>query len=142
MCCWRTNDHVVYAECPTFGSMANNPNQLVVLARARTFAVDVHRTVERREREIGRASPGLRNQVLRASMSIPLNIAEGAGKDTSAEFARYLGNAIGSANEVEQQLLLAQALRVFDNALDPLIAECREIRMMLYGLRKRLQNPE
>ena len=121
--------------------MANNPNQLVVLARARTFAVDVHRTVERREREIGRASPGLRNQVLRASMSIPLNIAEGAGKDTRAEFARYLGHAIGSANEVEQQLLLAQALRVFDNALDPLIAECREIRMMPYGLRKRLQNP-
>ena len=122
--------------------MANNPNQLVVLARARAFAVNVHRTVERREREIGRASPGLRNQVLRASMSIPLNIAEGAGKDTRAEFARFIGNAIGSANEVEQQLLLAQAIRVFDRTLDPLIDECREIRTMLYGLRKRLQGPD
>jgi len=122
--------------------MANNPNQLVVLTRARTFAVDVHRAVERRDRLLGKASPGLRNQMLRASMSIPLNIAEGAGKDTRADFARFLGNAIGSTNEVEQQLLLAQALRVFDRELDPLIDECREIRMMLYGLRKRLQNPD
>ena len=119
--------------------MPNNPNNLVVLTRARTFAVDLHRAVERRERLIGRASPGLRNQMLRASMSIPLNIAEGAGKETRAEFAHFLGHAIGSANEVEQQMLLAQSLRLFEHELDPLLDECREIRMMLYGLRKRLQ---
>jgi four helix bundle protein len=120
--------------------MPNNPNNLVVLTRARTFAVDLHRAVERRERLIGRASPGLRNQMLRASMSIPLNIAEGAGKETRAEFAHFLGHAIGSANEVEQQMLLAQSLRLFEHELDPLLDECREIRMMLYGLRKRLQS--
>ena len=90
--------------------MPNNPNNLMVLTRARAFAVDLHRAVERRERLLGRASPGLRNQMLRASMSIPLNIAEGAGKDTRAEFAQFVGHAIGSANEVEQQMLLAQAL--------------------------------
>ena len=120
--------------------MPNNPNNLVVLTRAHTFAVDLHRAVERRERLIGRASPGLRNQMLRASMSIPLNIAEGAGKETRAEFAHFLGHAIGSANEVEQQMLLAQSLRLFEHELDPLLDECREIRMMLYGLRKRLQS--
>jgi four helix bundle protein len=120
--------------------MPNNPKNLVVLTRARTFAVDLHRAVERRERRIGRASPGLRNQLLRASMSIPLNIAEGAGKDTRAEFAQFVGHAIGSANEVEQQMLLAQALALFDAEIDPLLDECREIRMMLYGLRKRLQS--
>ena len=122
--------------------MPNNPNNLLVLARARTFAVDLHRAVERRERLIGRASPGLRNQMLRASMSIPLNIAEGAGKDTRAEFAQFVGHAIGSANEVEQQMLLAQAVTLFDGEIDPLLDECREIRMMLYGLRKRLRNPD
>ena len=120
--------------------MPNNPNNLVVLARARAFAVELHRAVERRERLIGRASPGLRNQMLRASMSIPLNIAEGAGKDTRAEFAQFVGHAIGSANEVEQQILLAQALALFDSEIDPVLDECREIRMMLYGLRKRLQS--
>ncbi|WP_411279764.1 four helix bundle protein [Gemmatimonas sp.] len=122
--------------------MANNPNQLVVLTRARALAVHVHRAVERRERLIGKASPGLRNQMLRAAMSIPLHIAEGAGKDTRVDFARFLGNAFGSANEVEQQLPLAPALRVFDRELDPLIDQCREIRMLLYGLRQRLQNPD
>ena len=120
--------------------MANNPNNLVVLTRARAFAIDLHRAVERRERLIGRGSPGLRNQMLRASMSIPLNIAEGAGKDSRAEFANFVGHAIGSANEVEQQILLAQALALFDSGIDPLLDECREIRMMLYGLRKRLQS--
>jgi len=120
--------------------MPNNPKNLVVLTRARAFAVDLHRAVERRERLIGRASPGLRNQMLRASMSIPLNIAEGAGKDTRAEFAHFLGHAIGSANEVEQQMLLAQALTLFDDEINPLHDECREVRMMLFGLRKRLQS--
>jgi len=136
-------DELVTVVCEggcTFVFMANNPNKLVVLGRARTFAVDLHRAVERRERAIGRASPGLRNQMLRASMSIPFNIAEGAGKDTKAEFARFVGNAIGSANEVEQQLLLAQALELFDEELDPLILECCEIRKMLYGLRRRLRS--
>ena len=121
------------------GSMPNNPNNLVVLARARAFAVDLHRAVERRERLIGRASPGLRNQMLRASLSIALNVGEGAGKDTRAEFAPFVGHAIGSANAVEQQMLLAQALALFDAEIDPLLDECREIRMMLYGLRKRLR---
>ncbi len=80
--------------------------------------------------------------MLRASMSIPLNIAEGAGKDTREEFAQFVGHAIGSANEVEQQMLLAQAVTLFDGEIDPLLDECREIRMMLYGLRKRLRNPD
>ncbi len=119
--------------------MPNNPNNLAVLTRARTFAVDLHRAVERRERLIGRASPGLRSQMLRASMSIPLNIAEGAGKDTRAEFAQFVGHAIGSANEVEQQILLAQSMALFDSEINPLLDECREIRMMLYGLRKCLR---
>ncbi|WP_310571525.1 four helix bundle protein [Gemmatimonas sp.] len=119
--------------------MPNNPNNLVVLARARAFAVDLHRAVERRERLIGRTSPGLRNQMLRASLSIALNVGEGAGKDTRAEFAQFVGHAIGSANEVEQQMLLAQALALFDAEIDPLLDECCGIRMMLYGLRKRLR---
>lgn len=88
----------------------------------------------------GRRDATIDNQMLRASMSIALNIAEGAGKDTRAEFAHFVGHAIGSANEVEQQMLLAQSLQLFDREFDPLLVECREIRMMLYGLRKRLQS--
>jgi len=44
---------------------------------------------------------GLSAQIGRASMSVAINIAEGAGRDTSNDFARFLDKAVGSANEVE-----------------------------------------
>ncbi len=53
----------------------------------------------------------LASQLRRASKSIPANIAEGYGKKRSAkEFKAYLGNALGSANEVIVHLKIADAL--------------------------------
>ena len=54
---------------------------------------------------------GLASQVQRASVSIPLNIAEGYGKqETAAEFKRYLRMALGSANEMMVLLNLSHDL--------------------------------
>jgi four helix bundle protein len=53
---------------------------------------------------------GLTNQLRRASVSIPSNIAEGQGRLTLGEFAHFLGMARGSALEVETQLELAKRL--------------------------------
>lgn len=52
----------------------------------------------------------LTNQIRRASSSIPANIAEGCGKNTSNDFARYLNISLGSANETEYFILLSKDL--------------------------------
>jgi len=51
---------------------------------------------------------GLTSQMCRASMSIPTNIAEGCGRNTDADFARFLQMAMGSASETEYELILAK----------------------------------
>ncbi len=53
---------------------------------------------------------GLTSQIRRSSMPIPTNIAEGCGRNTDAEFARFLQIAMGSASEAEYQLILARDL--------------------------------
>ena len=53
---------------------------------------------------------GLTSQIRRSSMSIPTNIAEGCGRNTDADFARFLQMAMGSASETEYQLILARDL--------------------------------
>lgn len=52
----------------------------------------------------------LTNQIQRAAVSVPANIAEGCGKDSDAELKRYFSIAMGSASELEYLLLLAHEL--------------------------------
>lgn len=50
---------------------------------------------------------GLISQIQRSAVSIPSNIAEGAGRNSDKEFRNFLGIANGSANELSTQLLLS-----------------------------------
>lgn len=84
---------------------------------------------------------GLTQQLRRASVSIPSNIAEGQGRAGNNDFPRFLRMALGSANEVMTQLELARRLRfISDTAHAPLNAELVEIRKMLHGLLRKLEN--
>ena len=77
----------------------------------------------------------LTNQVCRAAASVPANIAEGAGRNTDGEFARFLGIALGSANETEYHLLLAKDLDYLaPSAAAPLEGQWSDIKRMLAGL--------
>lgn len=57
----------------------------------------------------------LTNQIRRSSASIPTNIAEGCGRDSDAELARFSQIAMGSASELEYQLILAKDLGFFSS---------------------------
>ena len=52
----------------------------------------------------------LRAQLLKAAISVPSNIAEGAGRGSDADFRRFLLHSLGSINELEYDLLLARDL--------------------------------
>lgn len=75
---------------------------------------------------------GLTSQIRRAAASVPANIAEGCGKDTDPDFARYLQIAMGSAIELEYHLLLANDLHYLDEATySPLNQNVIEVKRML-----------
>ena len=83
---------------------------------------------------------GLRDQMSRAAVSIAANIAEGAERDSRAEFARFLHIAKGSAAELRTQLYIAERIGVLTPAqAQPLITELKEISAMLHGLIKSLK---
>lgn len=81
------------------------------------------------------------SQLRRSCMSIPSNIAEGAGRSTDAEFARFIDIAAGSANEVEYQILLARDLHFIGSDLHLQLHETvNEVKKMLAALSRKLRD--
>lgn len=75
---------------------------------------------------------GLVSQLRRAMVSIEANIAEGAGKKTDIDFARFLQMAFGSANEVGCELLIAKDLHYLADAdYEDLKTKLSSIKKML-----------
>ncbi len=82
---------------------------------------------------------GLTAQLRKAATSIPINIAEGSGKVSDKDFANYIQISIGSASEVECELMLTHDLGFLkDESYKILDKELKEIRKMLYAFRKTL----
>ena len=83
---------------------------------------------------------GLTAQIRRASASIPTNIAEGCGRSTAADFARFLQIAMGSASELEYQLLLAYDLDFLGpSEYESLTHKTVEVKKMLASFIKKLK---
>ena len=81
----------------------------------------------------------LRNQLFRAAMSVPANIAEGSSQRTTKEFARFVGYALSSCSELEHHLIVARDLKTMSVAtFDSLVMQTITVRKMLYGLHKML----
>lgn len=77
-------------------------------------------------------------QMARCAISIPSNIAEGAGRSGQKDFARFLDIAIGSSFELETQLNLAiDRPNVVKSDVDQIVDELLEVQKMLFGLLKK-----
>lgn len=78
---------------------------------------------------------GLCDQLQRSAVSIGSNIAEGCAKPSDAEFAKFLDTALGSAFEVETQLLIAKNVGyVSEGLFMSLMENVSEIERQIQGL--------
>ena len=84
---------------------------------------------------------GLTSQVRRASSSIGANIAEGCGRNSNADFSRFLQIAFGSANELDSHLLLARDLQFIEKSNHELLNErLLEVKRMLSSLIRKINS--
>lgn len=111
--------------------------QLKVWEKSHQLALAVYKVTKEFPKE---ELYGLTSQIRRSSMSIPTNIAEGCGRFTDADFARFLQMAMGSASETEYQLILARDLEFLPkDSYEKLHREVEEVKRMLASLLKTLR---
>ena len=85
---------------------------------------------------------GLADQVQRAAVSVPANIAEGQGRTGSNELLHHLSIAHGSLYEVETHLMLAGRLGYLDDpGAETLSRQSEEVGRLLGGLIRSLRRP-
>ncbi len=109
--------------------MYHSFEDLEVWKRGCRLAVAVSRTLAK-SREYY-----IRDQMQRAALSIPSNIAEGSERDSKLDYIRFLRIAKGSAAELRTQCYIADKLEILKHAdATRFTSECKEIASMLQGL--------
>ena len=115
-----------------------NFRQLEVWKKAHAFTLEVYRLTSNfpnHERY------GLTSQLQRAAASIGANLAEGCGRETDADYRRFIQIAAGSACEVEYHILLAHDLNLLKAPeYESLNAKINEVKRMLHGLTRYLDS--
>lgn len=105
--------------------------ELKVWDKAHRLTLDVYRTTKGFPKD---ELYGLTSQIRRAAASIGANIAEGAGKNSRPDFARFLQIGLGSASELEYHLLLSRDLGYLQpESYQTLSARVVELKKMLTG---------
>ena len=109
-----------------------NYKDLKVWTKAHEFTLKVYEFTQNFPKE---EVYGMTSQMRRAASSIPANIAEGCGKYTQQDFARYLNIALGSANESEYFILLSKDLKFISQDDYAIINQLiNEVKAMLISL--------
>jgi four helix bundle protein len=101
------------------------------------LAISIYKVAEKFPKE---EKYSLVDQVKRSAVSIPSNIAEGAARNSSKEFMQYLHIALGSAAELETQLIISEKLGFIDEK--NIFAELEKVKSKLLGLIKFVRRDE
>lgn len=110
---------------------------LKVWEKAHALALTIYKSTEQFPKH---ELYSLTNQIQRAAVSIPANIAEGCGKDSDAELKRYFLIAMGSSSELEYSLLLACDLGYLQaNIYQSMQSDLVETRKMLNAFIQKLK---
>lgn len=84
---------------------------------------------------------GIVSQMRRSAVSIPSNIAEGAGRDSNKEYVRFLSVALGSVSELETQLIISENLGYIEKS-EKRDEKIKSIRIKIIKLKKYLRGLE
>lgn len=110
--------------------------ELKVWQQSVDLAVDVYRMTKNFPSE---ERYGITSQIQRSAVSIPSNIAEGAGRNSNNEFNHFLGITSGSSNELETQIIIANRLDYLNTEnFNQITKQIFDIQNMLSGLKSSL----
>ncbi len=113
--------------------------QLETWQRAMDLAAAVHAATKTYPRE---EVYGLVSQTRRSAVSVPSNIAEGQGRGSSREFARFLSISRGSLSELQTQILLAERFGYLDTpSSGGLMEQSHTVGRLLNGLIRSVAPP-
>jgi four helix bundle protein len=110
---------------------------LKIWDRSHRFTLAVYRLTRQFPKE---ETYGLTSQMRRSASSIATNIAEGCGRNTDADFSRFLVISMGSASELEYQLILAHDLEYLSlDEYETALSELTQIKRMLNSFIQKLK---
>ena len=115
----------------------HNLKELKIWHKAIDLTVEVYKATANFSKE---EKYGLTSQTRKSAVSIPSNIAEGAGRNSNKKFTRFLGISNGSSYELQTQLIISNRLNLLkDSTLEPLLNEIDEIQKMNYSFQETLK---
>ena len=116
----------------------HNFKELIVWKKSRDLVKDVYTLTQKFP---DNEKFGLTQQIRRAAVSIPSNIAEGSGRGTNKDFIQFINVANGSAFEVETQLYLALDLEyISQSEFEEISKRLLDIERLIYNFKKSLSN--
>lgn len=113
----------------------HNLKELKIWHKAMELTTEVYRLTANFPKE---EKYGLTSQIRRAAVSVPSNVAEGAGRNSKKEFVQFLAISNGSSYELQTQLLLSRNLSLIETGLEVILDQIDQIQKMNYALQLKL----